>query len=417
VAYSHQSPASDSETTRSDQQRRASHRAALTSALLDRFAASVVAPLLRLVRVRIYQANVHRIGDTTSEITLYLMRRTLGWIPRERTIILRAPHARAVANRTLVDYLRRHVPIVTGRLLFSGFFRAARVEPRIRGGLLNQDVLLPTGEKAEQYVALVAVHRVWEKERRPPLMRLQASDFRRGRRALRTLGLGPNDWFVCLHAREAGYLNEPPASYHRHKNVDVRTYLPAVERIVARGGWVIRVGDPSMHPLPKAERVVDYAHSKLKSGWLDVFLAASCRFWLGSNSGYFAVACIFGVPVLLTNVAPASFRPWSSRDLYLPKLHCWRDSGDLLSFGRTLSRELYFAQDLDRLGVTVIDNTPEELEEAVTEMLARLDGTRSYSAAEEELQERFNALADYHPYGIGSRVSAAFLLRHANLLC
>ena len=52
-----------------------------------------------------------------------------------------------------------------------------------------------------------------------------------------------------------------------------------------RGAWCLRMGDPSMRPMPRAPRVIDYAHSAIRSDWMDVFLCARCRFFIGNTSG------------------------------------------------------------------------------------------------------------------------------------
>src|SRR5256885_8476241 len=60
---------------------------------------------------------------------------------------------------------------------------------------------------------------------------------------------------------------------------------PAVQEITRRGGWVVRLGDPTMEPFPPTPAVIDYAHSRLKSPATDVFLCGACRFFIGVASG------------------------------------------------------------------------------------------------------------------------------------
>jgi putative glycosyltransferase (TIGR04372 family) len=217
--------------------------------------------------------------------------------------------------------------------------------------------------------------------------------------------------------REAGFLREPPTSGHRHLNADVRTYLPAVEWLVEQGATVVRMGDPSMQELPAANGLFDYAHSDLKSDWMDVYLAAECRFWLGTNSGLFMLASSFGVPVALTNVAPAIFRPWSSGDLFIPKLYFSPERGRLLTLAESLAPELYTSHDIDTQGVRPVDNEPEEILALTREMVERLEGHRAASPAEEELQERFRRIQpSYYPVPMLCRIGSDFLARHEELL-
>lgn len=64
--------------------------------------------------------------------------------------------------------------------------------------------------------------------------------------------------------------------------------------------------DGSMTPLPAMDRVVDYAHHPERSPELDLFLAARCRFFIGTSSGLALVATVFSRPVLYTNLHPPS---------------------------------------------------------------------------------------------------------------
>jgi putative glycosyltransferase (TIGR04372 family) len=172
-----------------------------------------------------------------------------------------------------------------------------------------------------------------------------------------------------------------------------------------------------MKHLPKRERLIDYAHLGIKSAWMDVFLAASCRLWIGTNSGLFMLASTFGVPVALTNVAPTTFRPWSYKDVFIPKLYYSEAERRLLTFRESLAPELYTSYHIDVERVTPIDNDPEDIVALVREMLERLEGRRTYDSRDQALQDRFNGLRpDYYPFGVTSRIGADFLKRYSDLL-
>jgi putative glycosyltransferase (TIGR04372 family) len=376
----------------------------------------LLAPALHRFGVRVYTANLHRIGDTLIDVGFYVKARELGWRGRERPIVIPAPPPRRPANFCVITYLRRHAPIVANRWLYPFLFLCSR-DPET-GGTLYGQLALADGRLVDQYLFGMAVEKQWEDKKRPPLLRLDAEHRDRGRRLLRDLGLSPEDWFVCLHVREPGFLREPPTSPHRHLNADIGTYVPVIRSIVAHGGWVVRMGDPTMKPLPQLERVVDYAHRPEKSDWMDVFLAASCRFWLGTNSGLFMLASTFGVPAALTNVAPATFRPWSYGDLFIPKLYHSPREQRVLTFGESLAPSLYSSWHLDTEGVVPIENDEEDLVDLAEEMHARITGRLEYGERDEALQARFNSLypADYYPDGVTSRIGSRFLVKHESLL-
>ncbi|MCG8510591.1 MAG: hypothetical protein MI741_15320 [Rhodospirillales bacterium] len=77
---------------------------------------------------------------------------------------------------------------------------------------------------------------------------------------------------------------------------------------------------------------------------------------------------------------------------------------------------ILFPELLERHGLRVLDNTPEEVVAVVTEMLDRIDGTMTYSAEDERLQQTYAKATDPYGFGFSSRVSRTFLRTHPELL-
>jgi hypothetical protein len=68
--------------------------------------------------------------------------------------------------------------------------------------------------------------------------------------------------------------------------------------------------------------------------------------------------------------------------------------------------------------VEVVDNQPDELREAVLEMLDEVEGRLSAGELPEvqELRSRFDSMVLRHGGFLGSRLSGSFLLRHRGLI-
>ena len=78
-------------------------------------------------------------------------------------------------------------------------------------------------------------------------------------------------------------------------------------------------------------------------------------------------------------------------------------------FGRT--------EDYDAAGVSLVDNSPEEIRDLAVEMMDRLDNNLHYLAEDERLQKRFKSLLEAKPmYATGARVGRDFLHKYAWLL-
>ncbi len=356
---------------------------------------------------------VRNIGHTAYLDTFAKMR-AMGWANWDRMVLLAPPAA--TANSHYARYWEHLYDVVTDARLADAIRPAARaVGPRV-AGLLR----FPDGSERYFTEALGTVQQAWEAEDRPPLLALTPDDREHGRQALEKLGVPDGAWFVCLHVREPGYHKEGDNPHQRHRNADIRTYLPAVEEVVRRGGWVVRLGDRSMTPLPNLPGLVDYAHSPLKSARLDVILSGGCRFYIGVASGLCHIPTTFGRPCVLTNWVSNALPVYSRYDLFLPKLMSSVRTGRPLGFAEMYSpvprQAAYSGVFLTEHGLKVVDNTAAEIRAVVTEMLDQLDGRADYTPGDQARQARFAAtLARYEIAG-ACRIGRDFLRSHASLL-
>ena len=360
-------------------------------------------------------------------LDVYVKQRLLAGEPLDRTVLFGGRDRRGmgpssflswgVGNQSYLDYWREYFP---------NYVSDGETHERLRPLRLARAVQYnawrcPDGQVRHYIGAGAQAERQWEAEGRPPLLRLRDDHRERGRAELKRLGVPEEAWFVGLHVRVAGY--------HDLRNSDVNSYWQAIEAIVERGGWVIRMGDRTMEPLQPPEgmktvasRVIDYVFSDCWSDWMDVYLWADGRFLVGTISGPFAVPGTFGVPAVGTNWCPMAPRYWYSRDLYIPKQYRSERESRLLTFSEILSSPIGFShlsEELARLGVRAIDNSPEQIKEVVVEMLDRLDGTTTYTDEDEQLYQRFDRMeppVKHRIPGGGTRIGRDFLRANAHLL-
>jgi putative glycosyltransferase (TIGR04372 family) len=373
----------------------------------------LLGPLAARLGFCVIDVYPERIGEIAQTLDVFVKERELGWTPRRRALVV-APQERVV-NAAYLDHWQGHVRVVQQGPLMPLLSRARWSSHVVeRPGTRRAD-----GTSWDRESAHVALQAEWERQGRPPLLAVTPEDERRGAEALRLLGIPEGAWFATLHAREPGFLGETEASHRWWRNVDVRTYVPALRTVAERGGWVVRLGDPTMERLPSLPNVVDYAHHELRADWLDVYLAAAARFMIGTTSGMAVVAATFGVPLAATNWLPFSSVPRSAADLYQPKLYRRRADGRLLTFAESLGPDLFDLHDgrkLEELGLEAVDNTSREIEALTVEMLDRLDGVATYTDEDERLQRRYRALFRHFDGAAGARAGREFLRTHADLL-
>jgi putative glycosyltransferase (TIGR04372 family) len=258
------------------------------------------------------------------------------------------------------------------------------------------------------------VYGKWGK--RPPLFELSKEDNQMLIGYLASLGMPADAWYICVHAREGGYSPEDE-SIHRYRSVPIASFSLAIEEIVRRGGWCIRMGDASMQPYKPSEQFVDYAHSEQKSPQLDVALAAGCRFFLGSGSGLFNLAELFGRPCVVAHMSPLScVYGFSPLDISIPQRLRDRD-GNYLSLSGVMKDECAVfrsARQFESRGLENVPNTAEDIRDIVVEMLDRLDGKAFYTADDVRRQEDFRSLfhEGHYAFGATSSIGRDFLLKY-----
>ena len=241
-------------------------------------------------------------------------------------------------------------------------------------------------------------------------------EIERGLAGLLEMGIGPDDKFVCFHARDSAYLDLAyPKDIETHgdwrwqdiRNTSIENYLPAVEHLTSLGYFAIRMGklvEKAINcPNP---RIIDYA-TQFHSDFMDVFLSAHCSFFIGTASGMIRLPMVFRRPVVYTNMTYL----FDVQDLQcentiaiLTKLYS-KEKGRNLTYREVLDLGLAryslvnpeHKRLQESLGLKVIENTPEEISALVMEMLDTLNSENQWTEEDQELQNRFLTLLRAYP--------------------
>lgn len=343
--------------------------------------------------------NIGHIGLLQYPVKL----KRLGLAAWDRIVVV--ARAGAVANAALLRQYAGEIAIETDP------DRVAGLAPMVCGtGLRNFDLLSWPGQDSifgrEACNVIEALWRTRHGER--PLLGLDEAQVAAGRAGARAIGLPDEASFVCLHVREGGYHGD---AEHRQRAFDIVDYLPAIRAVTAHGDWIVRLGDPSMTPLPPMDRVIDYALSPARAAALDVWLAARCRFYIGTNSGPMFTPHLFGRPALITNYAFLfGAPPLGPSSRFLPRPLMRR--GRPLRFAAAMADETMKSTHNERAfglrGFSSIDNTPQEILQATMEMYA--------PGPADALQRRFADLAPAAHRTGNALVGARFIADHMALL-
>ncbi len=345
--------------------------------------------------------------DSYTKMTL------LGMYP-EANYVLLAPNDK-ISNRHFLDYWGRYFTIVHDSDLVAELFPWQRM----LGDGFN--AYPGNGDRAEHWTRIAAKAQIqWATERRAPLLTASLEDRKAGARLLAQFGVPEGAWYVGLHVREGSFHKEERGDMSTHRNSDIDHYIPAIREITKRGGYVIRLGDPGMRPLPSMNNVVDYAHSHFKSPAADIFFCATSRFIIGTTSGLTTASLSFGTPMILVNCISSDWQLWTAETDFIVKRVWSTREKRFLSFQETYADPtqgyLMNAHMMRRRGLEAIPNTAGDILKAVVHKLDKLEGRQESKQDHELLLAYQRAIADNPAIFGAARPVPAFLADYPELL-
>lgn len=344
--------------------------------------------VIRVIRpfilVRIGAMRSDRIGHFVLETDLMLLEQEHGISPRPRRSIDIWYAPEPISNRVIYEMWKRVMRIWPNWFMVPVF-------------RLNN--LMP-GSRAHQIPNTAStcldVHNLIDDA--PPHLSFTPSEIEIGNRTLKQMGLGEGDRFACFIVRDAAYTKmafpDKDMSYHDYRNCDVDDYVLAAEAVADRGLFVFRMGSVVAKPLRSThQRVIDYANSRFRSEFMDVFLGANCEFCVSDGLGYYAIPAAFRRPNAYVNYSPFHMF-YSSRacDLGIAKTVSSLKTGKRLNLSQMgengIAQFSHTAQYSDA-GVSIDSNTPEEIRDLMIEMLDRIEGSWKSQSGDDELQKSF----------------------------
>ena len=337
-----------------------------------------------LLLVRIGALRSDRIGHFVLETDLMILeQRAKISSKRKRTYdIYYAPEP--IANRFVYELWKRKLHIWPNWFMVAVF--------RVNNSLM--------GSRAHQIPATTStcldVHYLID--RYPANLSFTRAEIAEGSKTLAEMGINESDRFVCFIVRDSAYTKKvfpgKDLSYHDYRNCDVDDYVLGAEALADRGLFVLRMGSVVSKPLVSNHpRVIDYANSKLRTEFMDVFVGARCEFCVSDGLGFYAIPAAFRRPNAYVNYSPFHMF-YSSRKCDLGIAKTLKDSvtNKRLSLSEMKMRGvagLSQTEHFEKARVSVSSNTPEEIRDLMLEMLDRIEGKWQTEVGDEELQSNF----------------------------
>ena len=252
------------------------------------------------------------------------------------------------------------------------------------------------------------IHNLFERQR--PHLYFTADEHKRGEAGMRALGIPEGATWVYLIVRDAA--KHPHLPYHAYRNTDIDTYEQAAIALAARGYYVVRMGANVAKPFAvKHPRVIDFASRKPYDDFMATYLGAHCTFCLSSGTGPDAIPVIFRRPVCYVNYVPVEYlQTYHQGSLAIWKHH--DKDGKRMTFAEIIASgagQFMQAEQYAEAGITLVDNTPEEITAAALEMAGGL-ATNAQSAFWDAYPRGVDAVRKRPLHGkINMRIGAEFL--------
>ena len=350
--------------------------------------------------------DLHALGNMAVGTDIFLRRRQLGEIDKDTKHVFVC--GENPANRQLLDMFKRKIPIIENQALVDLYDGSTEFR--------NSEFYYPTLDTHSREFR--------EFHNADASLEFTPDEEMRGQQELLRMGIPAGSWFACLFVRDGAYKKFMHGcdwnSDNIMRNADIDTFGKAIDYIVEKGGYVVRIGHkvskPLQHPSP---RVIDYA-THFRSDFMDIYLAGKCRFLVGMPSGICDVFTVFDRPIVHVNYTPLGGAPWGKNQIYIPKRLKRRDSGEYADFRSMLhqlkdSTQLTFDGCMQHdLGYVYEDNSEDEILEAVKEILDRLDGTFVETDEDRRLFREYRALfpEDHWAFNCATPVGRDFLRKN-----
>lgn len=192
---------------------------------------------------------------------------------------------------------------------------------------------------------------------------------------MKKYGWTQGEKFICINVRDSAFFNESQVSRHTYRNSNIEDFEVVVNYLLNLGYWVVRIGKMVEKPINiKDNKLIDYGIDQNRSDLLDVWFCKNCEFLVSTGTGVDSVAQMFKKKIVFVNFLPISHIISWTENITVPKKLFWDKSGKELSLTEHLDNTYGNTYQYEEKGIKVVDLSPDEIESAVKEMVARLSG-------------------------------------------
>ena len=326
----------------------------------------------------------------------------------KRILIWSLGKSKDQVNKALVKIWRRELFVLPSAIV-DAMYRASKWLPNFEMRVLQFDKL----HENDHVLDSCESH-----------LKFTSSEVEIGEKYLRDVGIEPANPYICLIVREAAWAppTTGPSSSGTLRSRSFEDFLLSAEALADLGVAVIKLGAAGTFKTA-GTKIIDYANSKDKSEFLDVYLPAHAKCVVSTMSGPDAVALVGRVPVLYVDIAQYSLCFAGTRLVtWVPARLISQKLGRALSLsevfesgaGRFLGSSAF-----EQAGIKIEQSSPEQIRDYCLDFYQSLTNQKLEDGPMQNLyREKFhtllskNSVATLAPFS--SRLSPLFLKKYGD---
>ncbi len=206
-------------------------------------------------------------------------------------------------------------------------------------------------------------------------------------------------------------------SHHDYMNCKINDFIPSIKYLNKLGFLVIRMGKHVEKKIVyKSKLFIDYASSKYRSDFLDLWLKQNCEFAVCSPSGIATPLFIFKKPIIFVNCIPFSnIYDLQNHHFFLPKKIKYKNSSKFISLIKQKKNNFINfkrTENYTKNNLLVFDNTKKEIKNTIVDFLSR-KSKRISSKKKKLLNKNFINIANKNSQKkVRANISISFLLHN-----
>ena len=324
----------------------------------------------------------------------------------KRTLIWSLGKSREQVNKALVKIWRRELFVLPSAVI-DAMHRASKWLPNFEMKVLQFDKL----HENDHVLDLCDSN-----------LKFTSSEIEMGEKYLRHVGIEAHTPYICLVVREAAWAppTTGPSSSGTLRSRSFEDFLLAAEALADLGVAVVKLGAAGTFKTA-GTKIIDYANSKDKSEFLDVYLPAHAKCVVSTMSGPDAVALVGRVPVLYVDIAQYSLCFAGTRLVtWVPARLISQKSGRAMSLSETFESgagRFLGSSAFEQAGIKIEQSSPEQIRDYCLDFYQSLTNQKlDYGPIQNLYREKFhtflskNSVAKLAPFN--SSLSPLFLEKY-----